>query len=258
MPGKLHVFIGGVNNNDYNWIQKNAGNGRTTTWSSTKCAMPGDRVLLYIVRPHSALIARATVTRKSWPAKDWPFRCGIGDLRLMKSPVTIQELKKQFPRWRWLLMPRGKVTVPHEYEEKLWKLTQRKQAIAEQITGNGAGFGDPKTNPLVERAAVRKVTRYLQQKGYKVISREPKNLGYDLDAMKGRTTLHIEVKGVSGSRLQFPITRREVKCASKDLSFRLFVVTEIRTSSAKLHVFLREEFLANFKLSPISYVATRR
>jgi hypothetical protein len=57
---------------------------------------------------------------------------------------------------------------------------------------------------------VRKVTRRLERRGYKVFSRESERVGYDLDATKGRTELHVEVKGVSGEGMQFLIAQAEV------------------------------------------------
>lgn len=84
----------------------------------------------------------------------------------------------------------------------------------------GAGFGDAKTNALVERAAVRKVTRHLEQRGFEITSRERDSIGYDLDARMGKIELHVEVKGVSGAKVQFPITKNggcPERCVSRFL-----------------------------------------
>ena len=67
-------------------------------------------------------------------------------------------------------------------------------------SGKGAGFGDTETNRLVEKAAITKVTRFLTRLGYTVRSRESEGIGYDLDASRNGKTLHVEVKGISGSK----------------------------------------------------------
>jgi len=55
--------------------------GGTSQWSSTKTARPGDRVLIYIQQPHSALIAEAEVLTdpvKGEPG-DYAYRAKIGN-----------------------------------------------------------------------------------------------------------------------------------------------------------------------------------
>lgn len=98
----------------------------------------------------------------------------------------------------------------------------------------GGGYGNWKENRFVEQAAVKYVTRSLRKKGYRVKSREKDGKGYDLDAMKGKTVLHIEVKGVSGKVQQFQITSGERNFAARNPNARLFVVTMALTSP-KLH-----------------------
>jgi hypothetical protein len=149
--------------------------------------------------------------------------------------------------------------VPESHADRLWKLVHAKpksdrMSAAAQA---GAAFGDAKTNRLVERAAVRIVAWHLRHRGYRVISREKENLGYDLEARKGRSQLHVEVKGISGKDLQFPITRNEVNCAGRDSTFRLMVVTEARTRKARVHEFQGCEFKRAFRLAPLSYLASR-
>jgi hypothetical protein len=87
---------------------------------------------------------------------------------------------------------------------------------AEKILARGGGFGDSATNRLVERAAIKEVTRHLRREKFRVKSREKDGIGYDLDAFRAGEELHVEVKGVSGTKLQFPITRGEVRRAERD------------------------------------------
>ena len=129
---------------------------------------------------------------------------------------------------------------------------------AKQVQAAGGGFGDAKTNRLVEEAAIEKVCRLLEQRGFRVRSRESERIGYDLDAAKGRTELHVEVKGVSGNGMQFLITQAEVAKAASDSAFRLMVVTEARTRRARVQEFHGRDLERRFALTPVSYIASQK
>lgn len=387
MDKRLFVFIGGSDeqNGDYSAVQRRAGTNGTMNWSALKDSRPGDRALIYIQRPHSALIAKAEVLGSAVRGApgDYAYRAKVGKFELLPNRLSIETLKEEFPHWAWLKLPRGKAIVPTQYAAKLWKLVHQKRAtlqiliansragqdhvirmaetgksaywsaprltargdtvlfyIAEPVSAivavgralssarptnekwheakvgdvrrlnfpitlpelrqmfpkwawlrsvnmfayldehqsrtllkriddkpsvaapealrkSGAGFGDAETNLLVERAAIRKVTRLLKQRGFVVTSRERDSIGYDLDARRGRTELHVEVKGVSGAPIQFPITRNEVSRATSDPSFRLFVVTEAISKGARVHEFKGRELHHRFDLQPISYMAAK-
>jgi hypothetical protein len=387
MKRKLFIFIGGSDeqNGDYSAVHDLARRGGASNWSSLKDAKPGDAVLIYIRRPHSALVTKAEVLAK--PVRgtkgDYAYRAKIGHFELLPNRVSIRDLKHAFPRWAWLRMPRKNCAVPTQYADQLWKLVhekssdvqilmtggqgkklleglattgrgtiwfvpklttigdvvlfyaeaplsaivavgkalsrpratnlkwyeakvgsvrmldapitlaelrimfpdwlwlrsvnmfayvtpERSKALLERCNlessmftkelarSAGGGFGDPETNSLVEQAAVRKVTQILKRRGFKVSSRERERIGYDLEAKKGKTELHVEVKGVSGDGLQFLITQAEVAKAKSDLLFRLMVVTEARTSSARVQEFSGQDFKRVFALTPVSYFAERK
>ena len=69
--------------------------------------------------------------------------------------------------------------------------------------------------------------------------------------------LPVEVKGVSGADLQFPITRGEVGLAASDPAFRLMVVTGARAPNTRLWQFKGHDFRRLFRLTPLSYLATK-
>jgi hypothetical protein len=385
MKRKMLIFIGGSDeqNGDYSGVHRLARRGGTANWSSLKDAEPGDRVLIYIQQPHSALVAKAEVLTNPVKSEkgDYAYRAKIGRFELLPNRVSIRDLKRAFPRWAWLRYPRGKAVVPPQYADRLWKMLHDKDSdvqilisnaehgkkileqmattgraafwsaprlteagdtvffyIAEPVSaimavgkslsrakatnqkwyeakvGNvrlldapmtlaelremfpgwawlrsvnmfayvtperakallkrcdlkstaftrelarsmGGGFGDAATDPLVEQAAVRKVTRLLKGRGFRVRSRESERIGYDLDATKGRTELHVEVKGVSGDRIQFLITKAEVAKAASDLTFRLMVVTEARSRGARVREFHGRDLKRRFALTPVSYFA---
>ena len=91
-----------------------------------------------------------------------------------------------------------------------------------------------------------------------MVSREKEKIGYDLEATKGRTQLHVEVKGIAGEGVQFPVTAGEVRRAESDPAFRLFAVTEVLTREPKFHEFTGETFLAKFDLRALAYMAVRK
>lgn len=89
----------------------------------------------------------------------------------------------------------------------------------------GGGFGDPETRRAVELASVAHVRTHYEQQGYTVESHEAQNLGYDLLATKGRTSLRLEVKGTGGDVERFFLTRNELKCGRQNQNWRLVIVT---------------------------------
>jgi hypothetical protein len=67
----------------------------------------------------------------------------------------------------------------------------------------GAGFGDPVSTRLVEKAAVLAVKRLFRGRGWAVTSVEAEARGFDLLCVRNRKELHVEVKGVAGDRQNF-------------------------------------------------------
>lgn len=263
MGKNLLIFIGGVNNNDYKGIHEMAKDGSTSRWSSTKTAKVGDRVLIYIAKPHSALIAKAEVLS---PAKkgregDWQYIAKIGNVELLPNQLTIKQLKTIFPKWGHLRMFRSKCNVPAEYAKQLWKMVHEKpEAGAPELKKgrSGAGFGDYKTNKKVEIAAIKKATNYLERNGYTVVSRERDKIGYDLEARKGNREIHVEVKGSSGNGGQCIITTQESEVAKNDPLFRIWIITDALSRNSKIIKFTGTKFLEEFELKPISYMAVKQ
>jgi hypothetical protein len=264
MKHRLLFLIGSSDrdNGDYSRLLKAAGTKRTFNWSTPKDAGPGERVLIYIASPVSAAIAKGVVlaaARKTSTKDRYDYRARVGEIELLPNQVDIRHLKKMFPSWRWLRYPRMHAVVPPEHGDTLWKLVHEKrentlslQQVAAKV---GAGFGSAEQNRKVEAAAIRKVTRELKSRGYSVVSRERDKIGYDLDATKGRSELHVEVKGITGVALKFPITSSEKKRAANDKAFRLMVVTRALTSAAEIHEYQGKHLERRFKLSPIAYYA---
>jgi hypothetical protein len=97
---------------------------------------------------------------------------------------------------------------------------------------------DPLKRLMVEKNAIKKVTKHYTKLGYEVQSVEKDNVGWDLTASNERTELKLEVKGLSGNAIATELTPNEFKNLNADKKFyRLCVVTEALTKKPKLKIF---------------------
>jgi hypothetical protein len=94
----------------------------------------------------------------------------------------------------------------------------------------GGGFGTPAENRRIEVAAIRCMIAQYKREGWQVRSVEDEHCGYDLLCSKGKREVHLEVKGIAGTRPLFMITVGERSRAESDRVFRLCIVTEALTS----------------------------
>lgn len=83
----------------------------------------------------------------------------------------------------------------------------------------------------VEKNAIDAVTLMYKDKGYKVVSVENDNLGWDLEAVKNKIKLRIEVKGLSEGSISVHLTPNEYSKmkAKNNYGYRLCVVTNALT-----------------------------
>lgn len=250
------LLFGGMDD-DYEQIVVRDQTEKTIEWEFLKDTRCGDRLLIYFNQPHSAILATAVALEDAWQAKSGNFRGRMGQIRLLKDPITFAELRFRFPNWRWLKYARSKLYLDKEKALALWNRAQGTSPDTFRRWRNqGAGFGDPETNRKVEQAAVKRVRKELIASGHEVVSREKDREGYDLDATKNGTTWHVEVKGISGDELGFVITRGEWNRACEDPHFILFAVTNARRAgAARLHRFTGKQIVAQFSAVPLSYFA---
>lgn len=82
-----------------------------------------------------------------------------------------------------------------------------------------------------EITAIKVTTKAFQKIGYQVKSVESENKGWDLEARKGKETLHIEVKGQAGPDIYVHLSHNEYSKMKEndDGNYRLCVVTETLT-----------------------------
>ena len=260
MRQKSIVLLGGSDevNGDYSLLRKLAESKRTfhRGWSCTKETRRGDELWVYISAPISAIVAVAEAASDAVPGKRWPYEVSVCKVRWIDNHITMDELKKMFPRWPWPRYARGKAYLNSRQVTALRKRSLLKAKPNGSLTRtNGAGFGNLEQNRLTEKAAIRFVRRLYQRRGYSVTSCESENLGYDLCANNGRRELHLEVKGVGGSEPYFIITRNELKCARSDPLFRAVIVTRALDRKPKLHEMTGSAFIARYIFTTISYIA---
>ena len=251
------VLVGGEGS--YEWLSEIAKAKRSTSWSCGKETKAGDFLFIYAIEPDSAIIATASAASDAKPDKKWHFVAKIKNVKVIERPITRREMLKEIPQWGWPQQPR-RATYPDENTvEKLLKLASRKgkPTVDSTITINstGAGFGTAKENREVEKAACTAVKAYFEKECFEVVSREKEKIGYDFDVRRKGEELHVEVKGISGSRLRFPITANEVSCAKSDNKFVLAVVTDAKSTQRKVRVIIRNDFLKHFHIKPLAYFA---
>lgn len=84
---------------------------------------------------------------------------------------------------------------------------------------------DQERKAKIEKAAIRACCDHFESLGYEVVSVEKDNLGWDLQAKSGRSTLRIEVKGLSGTTFLVDLTSNEYQAFMQQADdYRLAVV----------------------------------
>ncbi len=148
-----------------------------------------------------------------------------------------------------LLPPLRSIAINEEKRENKETDTQRKV---------GGGFGSQEMNRKVERAAIRFVKKHYESRGWRVQSVEPENRGYDLLCIKGNTQVSVEVKGVRGEELSFPITVGEISYARKNASSKIIVVTSALSKRPRVLSYSWADFDKAFELKPLAFRASSR
>src|ERR1700723_1362452 len=77
-------------------------------WAVGKETKAGDTLLIYFPNPHSSIVASAIALENAKPGDYWPYRAHIGKIKLLTTPISLFEMRKMFPRWKWLNYPRQK------------------------------------------------------------------------------------------------------------------------------------------------------
>jgi|SRR5437870_399466 len=114
-----HVLVGA--RREYDLVAEPARTGQSADWPVPKKARPGDRVFFFI--PPTGFIASGTLlsgpekgTRPDWD-EPWASRyiAKIGDLRLLRTPLSLEEIRQKTVGWGWPTYPRSYTTVPDAF-----------------------------------------------------------------------------------------------------------------------------------------------
>ena len=231
---------------------------RTIFWGCGKNIEKGNKLFIYFRQPHKEIRFVGTAMQKAKPSSRGGY-CTKIKIRKLRAPIAFGEMQEMFPKWKWLNYPRQQPYLNGEnarIARALWKRAELKLDTAPVLVKvSGAGFGNPEQNRIVEQAACKAVRLYYEKRGYEIISREKENLGYDFDVRRAGEELHVEVKGISGSDLRFPITANEIARARSDSKFRLTVVTKAVSGQRQIHAFSRKDFLKHFDFKPFAFFA---
>jgi hypothetical protein len=115
---KTHVCIGSVE--DLDSIKEAIKSRGQVCWIVPKPAKPTDRALIYV--HGKGIVASAEVQTSPRPSQNreagW-YEAELGKVRWLKRVLTLEELQKQIPKWKWTAYPRGYTTPSPEIEEKL-------------------------------------------------------------------------------------------------------------------------------------------
>ena len=114
------------------------------------------------------------------------------------------------------------------------------------------GFGTPEHRKKVEKAAEKAVKKHYRAKGFSSTDVTRKSLGFDFIFKKGRTELHVEVKGTSGEIPRFFFTRNE-NAYRENPPWRFAIVTNALAQQPTVRVYRNREFKKQFELDPYVY-----
>lgn len=118
-------------------------------------------------------------------------------------------------------------------------------------------LGDVVASKEIEETAIRVVRNWYESRGWKVVSVEAEQIGYDLRCTKGRDRCHVEVKGRARSGDVVLLTANEWRLAVEDSRFVIAIVSEIRKGPS-IRQWSGVEFQRSHDVKPIVYHASRR
>jgi len=117
------------------------------------------------------------------------------------------------------------------------------------------GFGTPEHRKKVELAAECAVIEYYKAKGYACERVTHLPCGYDFAFTKGKSVLHVEVKGTSSPTPQFFITRNEYgKGLLANPAWRLAMVTSALSETPSITEYDALGLKQAFDLEPYVYI----
>lgn len=99
-------------------------------WTCPSAVNRGDTMLIYLMRPISAIVATATFTSEpimnndfdsEWFGKRMAAYIGLKVFDESEF-ISLFRLHELFPQWHWTTRPQGAVKVPENYEKEFLEL----------------------------------------------------------------------------------------------------------------------------------------
>lgn len=122
-----HICLG-TPEDHFEDLENDAGSGGISNWTINSKAKKGDYVLFYMIAPISALVAKGVVlsdaTRNENPRDNWfgYFESDIVDLEMLKSQISLSEIRKKIPEWGYWKTPIKSTCVPDDFIKPLERL----------------------------------------------------------------------------------------------------------------------------------------
>lgn len=242
----------------------------------------GDKIFFRISGTKKGIYATGTI--RSLPFKksdifgDWKVKVQFDGL--IDPPLLRTETEKigKLKNFRPLVGAEGtNFKVPASISEVIEKLIKRDFRVIRKVQKGVEIFPSSKTVTYkepedkkrerrkssqehirkVEEAGVKAARGYFFKRG--LIMKEDcqiKGVGYDFVFANKKERMHVEVKGVSGSQIDFNLTPKELKCAKSDNKWKLLVVTDALTSPKVKLIGGRELITKAKAIEPTQYRVT--
>jgi hypothetical protein len=240
----------------------------TSKWGSTegvpalKWANPGDVVLAYQTDRNELVgIAKVLERKPRGPYEDLILK-RIGKIGVRVRPLKRDRRVAAIPalqpgpiRTLYAISPTDANTLLRAAGVK-FRTTPSDGSPVRISTPNGSGFGSYAHNCRVENAALRHVIKYFERRHWRVKNLSESKLGYDLLCTRRKAILYVEVKGVSGSKQQFPMTRAEQKLWLTEKIFAVAVVTNALRKKPLLSLYHGPRSAKTFHFEPLNYMVS--
>jgi len=215
-----------------------------------------DKIFFRISGAKKGIYALGTIKSLPYKSKDefgdWKVRVqfdGLIDPPLLRTETEKSKLLKNFRPLKGAEATNFKV--PTSIGDAIEKLIRREPRVVRKIKKGvsilpplkSIGYKDPETKKgkrqpksqahirKVEQSAIDSAVKYMFTIGFSVCEDcQLKGSGYDFVFASKTAKMHVEVKGVSGSKIDFNLTPKELKLAKNDTKWKLLVVTDALTS----------------------------
>jgi hypothetical protein len=122
----MHISVGSEADFD-EYVSPAIKKQQDTLWTVPKRAREGDDVLLLIPSQHGSICAVGTVLETPSRSEHWDnkYAAMIGKVVRLRKPISIETLRKRFPKWGYPRYARGYTTVPAKLVAELEKMVAK-------------------------------------------------------------------------------------------------------------------------------------